>query len=120
MKKILASLMVVMLLVGFVPTTTVEASEVAVSEIVALEIENLTEINDRSDWTVTITENNVNLRIGPGTNFISLGQVHRGDQGTRLAWGWGTDGYVWHQIRMTSGQNAGRTGFVRDDFVSFG
>jgi uncharacterized protein YgiM (DUF1202 family) len=106
MKKILVSLMAVMLLVGFVPTTTVEASEVETSEV-----ENLAE-NDRATWTVTITNNNVNLRTGPGTNFTSLGQVHEGNRGVQLSSQRGSDGFTWYQVRMTTGPNAGRTGWV--------
>ena len=108
MKKILVSLMAVMLLVGFVPTTMVEASE----------IENSTEIKERSGEIMIILENNVNLRSGAGTNFSSLGQVHKGNRGTHLSTKRGTDGHWWYQLRMTTGPNAGRTGWVRGDFVA--
>jgi len=119
MKKILVSLMAVMLLVGFVPTT-VEASEVAVSEIEASEVESSTEITDRQ-WNVhaTINQNNVNLRTGSGPNFPSLGQVHRGNRAQVISRRLGTDGHYWDQLRMTSGPNAGRTGWVRSDFVNW-
>ena len=116
MKKIFISLMAVMLLVGLVPATIIEASEVEVSEVEVSEVKPL-EITDRTGFTITITHNNVNLRSGPGTNFASLGQVHSGNRGTHLQSQWGTDGNLWYQVRMTSGPNVNRTGWVRADYA---
>lgn len=65
--------------------------------------------------TYHITENNVNLRVGPGTSYASLGQVNRGDYCDKK----GVYG-DWVNVAMTSGQRIGRSGYVYKDYVAFG
>jgi uncharacterized protein YraI len=65
--------------------------------------------------TYHITGNNVNLRVGPGTSYASLGQVNRGDYCDKK----GVSG-DWVKVSMTSGQQIGRSGYVYKDYVAFG
>lgn len=44
-----------------------------------------------ANYACTVTENNVNFRAGPGTNFKSYGQVNRGQN---LEYIWYENGWV--------------------------
>jgi uncharacterized protein YraI len=67
-----------------------------------------------------INANNVNLRSGAGTSYPSLGQVNYGD---RFEDYWlpfvYADGYYWCKVKMLTGQNAGTTGWVATDYLTW-
>jgi|AKZA01.1.fsa_nt_gi hypothetical protein len=99
MKKLLISLMAVMILssIGMnLGPTEVHASD---------------GIETRAPGQVIV--DTAHLRSGPGTNYVSLGHVHRGDVFNTNWWEIGADGHIWLNVRMTSGQNSGRTGWIR-------
>ena len=61
-----------------------------------------------------VTENNVNLRKGPGTNYASLGQVNKNDTLKSLK----VEG-DWRKSQMTSGQNDGKTGYILKTYTNW-
>lgn len=110
MKKILVSLMAVMLLVGFVPTTIVEASEIASSE----------DVDTRASIPLVVLHNGTNFRTGPGTHFTSLGHVHKGDRVVRTgATQYDSNRYAWYPVYILTGQNTGRSGWIRADLLRY-
>ena len=74
-----------------------------------------------SQWTVVATSG-ANLRNGPGTNYTALKQVSYGDHFyiTNDFYN-SSDGYIWYQVKMTYGTNAGETGYLRcaSDIIAY-
>jgi uncharacterized protein YgiM (DUF1202 family) len=111
MKKLIVSLMAVMLLVGFIPTTIVEASEVAFSE---------EDVDTRASIPLVVLHNGTNFRTGPGTHFTSLGHVHKGDRVVRTgATQYDSNRYAWYPVYILTGQNTGRSGWIRADLLRY-
>ena len=67
--------------------------------------------------TMFVRYDNTNFRAT--ANGVSLGHVHSGTRVTHLG-GWTTvDGHFWENVRIETGQNAGRTGWIRGDLLRF-
>lgn len=68
-----------------------------------------------------ISGQNVNLRTAPGTGNLSLGWL---DYGDRFSNGGKTnykvDGYYWRKCAMTTGRNAGKTGYAVNNHTRYG
>lgn len=95
-------------------TSTTFASYVLVEDTPKVEIEMLS----GPGVLGTVTANNVNLRSAAGDSSPSLGQVHQGDRvrwiRTQLV-----GNTLWTQVAVESGNNNGRTGWIRSDFARF-
>lgn len=63
-------------------------------------------------FTWYVQENDVNIRRGPGTNYESLGHVHKNDEFFSFT----ADG-DWRNGTMKTGQNSGVSGYIRKDFL---
>lgn len=62
-----------------------------------------------------ITGDGVYLRTGPGTSYPALGQVYSGEYCDKL----GVSG-DWTKVKMTSGYNIGKSGYVPSQYVALG
>lgn len=67
--------------------------------------------------TWTVTGNGVNFRSGAGTNYRAIGQLYRGDSGTKVA-----RSGSWIKIKLDhrskSGLKKGTTGWVTKTYLS--
>lgn len=63
-----------------------------------------------------INANNVNFRSGPNGGYLGL--VHFGDRFNNLGLEGPAGGYYWRKCAMTTGQNAGKTGYVADPYCT--
>ncbi|WP_329020718.1 SH3 domain-containing protein [Streptomyces sp. NBC_01601] len=77
--------------------------------------QSLAALNTCPTWTVT--GNGVNFRTGAGTNYRAIGQLYRGDSGTKLA-----RSGSWIKIRLDhrsrTGLRTGTTGWVSRYYLS--
>ena len=62
-----------------------------------------------------ITADGVYLRTGPVTSYPALGQVYSGEYCDKL----GVSG-DWTKVKMTSGYNIGKNGYVPSQYVALG
>ncbi len=58
--------------------------------------------------------NNVNLRVGSGTNCASVGQAQTGQNLDYYCYTYGLDGYSWTYVKDL---NTGKSGWIRDDLL---
>ena len=60
-----------------------------------------------------VSGNNTNFRVGPGTGYASLGQVHAG-QWVSFRYRSGS----WTNVRIETGVNQGRTGYIQTNLLN--
>jgi uncharacterized protein YgiM (DUF1202 family) len=112
MKKLL-SLLLVAAVVFSSMATLASAADYAIADDIA----QIATVDSDDGY---INANNVNLRSGAGTSYPSLGQVNSGD---RFEDYWEpfvyADGYYWCKIKMLTGQNAGKTGWVATTYLTW-
>ncbi len=65
--------------------------------------------------TYHITGDGVYFRTGPGTSYPAIGQLFKGEYCDKL----GVSG-SWTHVKMTSGYNFGKSGYVPSQYVALG
>ncbi|MET9933442.1 MULTISPECIES: SH3 domain-containing protein [unclassified Streptomyces] len=69
---------------------------------------------DYTGWSSTT----INLRSGPGTGYTSLGLLQKETRMTVYCWkGTTSSSSAWAYIKVRSGANAGRTGWVSAAYI---
>ena len=99
MKEFILSILAALMLFGGVGTPSVQANQVGA--------------------TGRIIHNGTNLRATP-VNGTVLGSLDSWDQVRLNSWARQSDGWIWDNVNVQTGRNAGRRGWVRADLIVYG
>ncbi len=105
MKKLLAILLCIVMIVAFSATAFAEFDQSIQRSVTS------------ATWH--IIGSNIRLRSGPGTEYSIGGLVQNGDKFIDGGLYTGSDGNEWRYCSMTSGSNAGNNGYVAKQYTEF-